>query len=180
MWSHVATPVLWCDEDDDAGEDREGCPEHHKETQGEPRKRMRSPPAYWNHWKWFIITSNIFLSKLRRLPRVIHLYWKSSNISPFYIFLLRMIDYGRKVMHGGEILEPTWVVVPLLSRHRKWKTEWSGQRNKQPGKKRDDLLKMRFRVSPEKELQRWMRSGSTRSRCPLDWPGIDNWTFNLR
>ena len=125
-------------------------------------------------WKLFIITSNIFLSKLRRLPRVIHLYWKSSNISPFYIFLLRMIDYGRKVMHGGEILEPTWVVVPLLSRHRKWKTEWSGQRNKQPGKKRDDLLKMCFRVSPEKELQRWMRSGSTRSRCPLDWPGIDN------
>ena len=35
---HVATPVLGCDEDDDAGEDREGCPEHHKETQGEPRK----------------------------------------------------------------------------------------------------------------------------------------------
>ena len=38
IWYHVATPVLWCDEDDDAGEDREGCPEHHKETQGEPRK----------------------------------------------------------------------------------------------------------------------------------------------
>ena len=52
----VGPPVLWCDEDDDAGEDREGGAEYHKKTEGKP-----GTIACDKKEKWKVkVTSNTF------------------------------------------------------------------------------------------------------------------------